>query len=236
MGEIAERIERVREQVIKAALRSGRDPEEVRLMAVTKFVDTARIGEAADAGITLIGENRAQEFTEKLTFYKQRNLEAHFIGQLQTNKVKYICGNADLIQSVDRAGLLETLERRADKLGIVQPILLQVNIGDEPQKGGVEPDALDAFLEQAAACEHLSVRGFMCVPPAGEPEATRPYFRRMKALFDDARQSYNTLPIDTLSMGMSHDYPVAIEEGATLVRVGTAIFGPRQIQGGTNNG
>lgn len=236
MGEIAARLMQVQEQMARAALRAGRKQDEVRLCAVTKFVPAERIAEAADAGVTLIGENRAQEFSEKLIFYKQRNLEAHFIGQLQTNKVKYICGNADLIQSVDRIALLEALEQRAQKLDIVQPILVQVNIGNEPQKGGIDPNGLDAFLDRVAACSHLTLRGFMCVPPIEEAERVRPYFRRMRTLFEAARDTGAFDSIDTLSMGMSHDYPIAIEEGATLVRVGTAIFGPRQILGGTNNG
>lgn len=227
----ANRIEAVRENIALAAQRAGRNPASVRLMAVTKFVPIERIAEAADAGIRLIGENRAQEFSEKLNFYKQRDLEAHFIGQLQTNKVKYICGNADMIQSVDREALLSELERQAAKHGVMQPILIQVNIGSEPQKGGIAPDALFAFADTAASCPHLSVRGLMCVPPAGEPESARPYFRRMYALWDKLRAALPS--VDTLSMGMSHDYPVAVEEGATLVRVGTAIFGPRTIQGGT---
>ena len=231
METIAQRIEQVQETLLQSIVRAGRKQDEVRLMAVTKFVPIERIAEAADAGLTLVGENRAQEFTEKLNFYKQRNLEAHFIGQLQTNKIKYICGNADVIQSVDRPALLEAIDARAQRQGVVQSILLQVNIGDEPQKGGVAPDALDALLEQALLCKGICLRGLMCVPPAGEPESARPYFRRMRALFE--RASGLAPSIDTLSMGMSHDYPVAVEEGATLVRVGTAIFGARNTQGGT---
>ena len=228
---IAERIEIVRETIAQSLQRAGRRPEDVRLMAVTKFVDTARIAEACDAGITLIGENRAQEFSEKLIFYKQRNLEAHFIGQLQTNKVKYICGIADMIQSVDRSALLDALEQRAARMNVTQSILVQVNIGNEPQKGGIAPEALDAFYDAVSVCPHLVMRGLMCVPPAGEPESARPYFRAMRALFAAAQERFGS--VDTLSMGMSHDYPIAIEEGATLVRVGTAIFGARNTQGGT---
>ncbi len=228
---IAERIDAVREQIAQSLQRAGRGPMDVRLMAVTKFVEIARIAEAADAGITLIGENRAQEFSEKLTFYKQRNLEAHFIGQLQTNKVKYICGDADMIQSVDRSPLLTAVESRAARMNVTQNILVQVNIGNEPQKGGIAPDELDAFYDEVSACPHVRLCGLMCVPPAGEPESTRPYFRTMRGLFEAAKQRFRS--VDTLSMGMSHDYPVAIEEGATLVRVGTAIFGARSQQGGT---
>ena len=231
---IAENVEVVRETMRRALERSGRSESEVRLMAVTKFVSTDRIAEAVDAGITLIGENRAQEFTEKLTFYKQRNLEAHFIGQLQTNKVKYICGNADMIQSVDRMPLLEAIANRAAAQGTEQRILFEVNIGREPQKGGFAPEDLMRYAESACAKKGVRLCGLMCVPPAGEPESARPYFRQMRMLFEQLRMSVPS--VDTLSMGMSHDYPIAIEEGATIVRVGTAIFGARTIQGGTHNG
>ena len=144
---IHENLEQVRETMARACLRSGRPESDVALIAVTKFVDTARIFEAVQAGVTEIGENRAQEFTEKLNFYKQNHLRAHFIGQLQTNKVKYICGKADLIQSVDREPLLDAIHAYAAKNGIVQDILIEVNIGREPQKGGVTPEALPAILE-----------------------------------------------------------------------------------------
>ena len=231
---IAENVEVVRETMRRALERSGSSESEVRLMAVTKFVSTDRIAEAVDAGITLIGENRAQEFTEKLTFYKQRNLEAHFIGQLQTNKVKYICGNADMIQSVDRMPLLEAIANRAAAQGTEQRILFEVNIGREPQKGGFAPEDLMRYAESACAKKGVRLCGLMCVPPAGEPESARPYFRQMRMLFEQLRRSVPS--VDTLSMGMSHDYPIAIEEGATIVRVGTAIFGARTIQGGTHNG
>lgn len=233
---IAENIARVRETMRLACERSGRSIDEVTLIAVTKFVETARIQEAVDAGVTEIGENRAQEFTEKLTFYKQNHLRAHFIGQLQTNKVKYICGKADLIQSVDREPLLDAIHTYAARNDIRQDILIEVNIGREPQKGGVLPEALSGLAEHIAALPHVRLRGLMCVPPAAEPEAVRPYFREMRMWYERLKTAYPELPIDTLSMGMSHDYPTAIEEGATLVRVGTAIFGPRNYAGGQQNG
>ena len=236
MTTIRENIERVREQMRLACERSGRAPEDVKLIAVTKFVETARIAEAVAAGITEIGENRAQEFTEKLTFYEQNHLRAHFIGQLQTNKVKYICGKADLIQSVDREPLLDAIHTYAEKHDLVQDILIEVNIGREAQKGGVLPEDLEALIERIAAKPHVRLRGLMCVPPAVEREAVRPYFREMRARYERIANAYPDLPFDTLSMGMSHDYPVAIEEGATVVRVGTAIFGPRNYAGGQQNG
>ena len=233
---IRENVEQVRETMALACQRSGRAVGDVTLIAVTKYVETARIAEAVAAGITEIGENRAQEFTEKLTFYKQNHLRAHFIGQLQTNKVKYICGNADLIQSVDREPLLDAIVAYAQKHGLRQDILIEVNIGCEPQKGGVMPEDLDRLAERIAAQDCVRLRGLMCVPPATEKEAVRPYFQRMRQRYEQLQSAYPTLSIDTLSMGMSHDYDVAIEEGATTVRVGTAIFGPRIITGGQQNG
>lgn len=229
---IRENLESVREQMALACQRSGRAESDVTLIAVTKFVGIARIAEAVDAGVTEIGENRAQEFTEKLNFYKQNHLRAHFIGQLQTNKVKYVCGKADLIQSVDREPLLDAILGYAERNGVTQDILIEVNIGREPQKGGVTPEALPTLLDRIAERDHVRLRGLMCVPPAIDREAVRPYFREMRTLFERIRREYPLLPVDTLSMGMSHDYPTAIEEGATTVRVGTAIFGPRIITGG----
>ena len=229
---IRENLESVREQMTLACQRSGRAESEVTLIAVTKFVETERIAEAVAAGVTEIGENRAQEFTEKLNFYKQNHLRTHFIGQLQTNKVKYVCGKADLIQSVDREPLLDAILSYAKRNGITQDITIEVNIGREAQKGGVMPEALFALLERIATSQHVRMRGLMCVPPAIDREAVRPYFREMRTLFERIKREYPALPVDTLSMGMSHDFPTAIEEGATTVRVGTAIFGPRIITGG----
>lgn len=233
---IRENLEQVRERMALACQRSGRAESDVTLIAVTKFVETARIAEAVEVGVTEIGENRAQEFTEKLNFYKQNHLRAHFIGQLQTNKVKYICGKADLIQSVDREPLLDAIHAFAEKHDLKQDILIEVNIGREAQKGGVMPEQLPALAERIASLDHVRLRGLMCVPPAIEREAVRPYFSEMRGWFERLRAAYPALPIDTLSMGMSHDFDTAIEEGATTVRVGTAIFGPRTILGGNQNG
>ena len=233
---IRENLGIVRETMALACQRCGRSIDDVTLIAVTKFVETERIAQAVAAGVTEIGENRAQEFAEKLTFYKQNHLRAHFIGQLQTNKVKYICGKADLIQSVDREPLLDAITTFAQKHGIRQDILIEVNIGREPQKGGVLPEELDRLIERIAQQQSVRLRGLMCVPPATEKEAVRPYFRAMRQRYEALQNAYPALTIDTLSMGMSHDYDVAIEEGATTVRVGTAIFGPRNTTGGQQNG
>ncbi len=236
MTSIRDNLESVRERMRLACERSGRAESDVTLIAVTKFVGIDRIREAVDAGVTEIGENRAQEFTEKLNFYKQNQLRAHFIGQLQTNKVKYICGEADLIQSVDREPLLDAISAYTERNRIVQDILIEVNIGREMQKGGILPEKLMAFSERIAALEQVRLRGLMCVPPAVEKEAVRPYFREMRAWFERLKSAFPDEIIDTLSMGMSHDFDTAIEEGATCIRVGTAIFGPRQILGGKQNG
>ena len=224
---IAENIAEVRESIENSCLRAGRDPHEVLLLAVSKYVDTERIGEAVAAGQKAFGENHAQEIREKLTFFKQHFCQVHFIGQLQTNKIKYVCGETDLIHSVDRLPLAEQISRRAVAKGCVQDILIQVNIGDEPQKGGVDADDLLQLVEQSASLEALRIRGLMCVPPDCGHDEVRAYFRKMRSLFERTAAAFPELPIDTLSMGMSHDYDVAVEEGATIVRVGTAIFGAR---------
>lgn len=231
---IAERVETVREEMERACRRVGRDPQEVTLIGVTKFVPVLRISEAVEAGLRHVGENRAQEFTEKLIFYKQHDLHRHFIGQLQTNKVKYICGNAELIHSVDRGSLLDAIAAQATKNGLVQDILLEVNIGNEPQKGGIAPDRIMEWMDRAAELPSVRVRGLMCVPPIGGSDEVRVHFERMHALFLQIGERNPQLRTwDVLSMGMSHDYPIAIEEGATHVRVGTAIFGARNLTEGT---
>ena len=224
---IAENIEAVRENMAAACRRAGRDIKDVQLIAVTKYVETDRIGEAFACGAKAVGENHAQEVRDKLTFYKQYQAELHFIGQLQSNKVKYIIGNARLIQSADREKLLMDIDAHAGKLDLVQGILLQVNIGGEAQKGGAAIVDVPYLLELACGLKHLRVEGLMCVPPDVDGEAARPYFAWLYALREKLRPMFPEQPLGELSMGMSHDYPQAILEGATMVRVGTAIFGKR---------
>ena len=224
---IAENIEAVRENMAAACRRAGRDIKAVQLIAVTKYVETDRIGEAFACGVKAVGENHAQEVRDKLTFYKQHGAELHFIGQLQSNKVKYIIGNARLIQSADREKLLLDIDAQAKKLDLVQGVLLQVNIGDEAQKGGAAIQDVPYLLELACGLRHIRVEGLMCVPPDVAPEAARPYFARLYELREKLRPLFPEQPLRELSMGMSHDYPEAILEGATMVRVGTAIFGKR---------
>ncbi len=224
---IAENLIEVRERIREAERRSGRTEGSVKLLAVAKYVDEARILEAITAGQTAFGENHAQELRQKLNFYKLHGCETHFIGQAQTNKIKYICGIADCIQSVDRSSFAEALERYAAAHEVVQPILIQVNIGNEPQKGGAALPDLDALLDTLCTLRHLKPCGLMCVPPDLDGEAVRPLFAKLRELKESAAKRYPELPLTELSMGMSHDYQVAVEEGATIVRVGTAIFGAR---------
>ena len=224
---IRDNIALVRENMEKACLQAGRDPGDVQLIAVTKYVETDRIAEAFACGLRTVGENHAQEVREKLTFYKQNRAELHFIGQLQSNKVKYIIGNARLVQSADREKLLVDMDAQAGKLDLVQGILLQVNIGDEEQKGGAAISDVPYLLERVSTLRHLKVEGLMCVPPAVDAEAARPYFARLYELREKLLSRFPELSLRELSMGMSHDYPQAILEGATMVRVGTAIFGNR---------
>ena len=224
---IAENITKVRESMAAACQKAGRDEKDVQLIAVTKYVETDRIREAFACGLKTVGENHAQEVRDKLTFYKQQGAELHFIGQLQSNKVKYIIGNARLVQSVDREKLLLDINAHAQKLDIVQGILLQVNIGGEAQKGGAAIEDVPYLMELACGLKHIRVEGLMCVPPDVEPEAARPYFARLYELREKLRPLFPEQPLVELSMGMSHDYPEAILEGATMIRVGTAIFGKR---------
>lgn len=232
---LTERIETVQNQVREAALRAGRDPGEITLCAATKVQTDDTIRQAIAAGIKVCGENRVQELTAHLEQMAYAGAdEVHFIGHLQTNKVKFVVGKVDLIQSVDSQRLLLAIDKQAEKLDIRQDILLEVNIGREESKGGCLPDDLPALMELAASLDHVRLRGLMAIPPVStNPGANRPYFSAMRQLYVDmqAKMSDNQNSIDHLSMGMSADFPDAIEEGATLVRVGTALFGPRPPMG-----
>ena len=227
MTSISDNIAHVREEMANACARAGRPLQSVQLVAVSKYQSTERMAEVVAAGVYAFGENHAQELTEKKTFFEQQGCRVHFIGQLQTNKIKYVCGFADLIESVDRQNLAQQLEQKAAGIDVVQDVLIQVNIGAEDQKGGVPDGDLDSFAVSFAQYPHLRLRGLMCVPPAVNPEQARPYFQRMRAHFERLTKIFDPTVFDTLSMGMSHDYVVAIEEGATEVRVGSAIFGAR---------
>ena len=229
---IAENLHVVRERVAEAALRSGRQPGEIVLVGATKMNDAARIQEAIGAGLAVCGENRVQEFLEKEPQGAYRGAEIHFIGHLQKNKVKNIVGKVELIHSVDSVSLAQEINRRAAALGLTQDILLEVNIGAEENKSGFAPDELAGALDEIAQFSSVRVLGLMAIPPICEiSENNRVYFRRMKQLFIDIGQKkYDNVCMLLLSMGMSADYEVAVEEGASLVRVGTGIFGARNYK------
>ena len=225
---VAENYLRVADTVREAALKARRDPKEIRLVAVTKFVDTERIARAIGAGCSEVGENRAQELTDKYEFFKNNGQTIHFIGQLQINKVKYLIGRADLIQSADRPEAFAEINRLAGKHGIRQQTLVEVNIGDEPQKAGIAPGDLPELLKRISDMPCIQVKGLMCIPPAAGERGAGYYFARMKELFEDIKgMAIPGTEMEVLSMGMSGDYPSAIAEGANMVRVGSAIFGRR---------
>ena len=227
---LEERIRMVRERIAQAAREAGRDPADITLEAATKVQTSETIRAAIAAGITVCGENRVQELTAHLADYAYDGARVHFIGHLQTNKVKYVVGRVDLIESVDSPRLLEAIDRQAAKLGIVQDILLEVNIAGEESKGGCPASELPTLARLARSLEHVRLRGIMSIPPvAAFPGENRGFFAQTRQLFVDIRNKMgdNDSDINCLSMGMSGDYEDAVREGATLVRVGTALFGPR---------
>ena len=226
---IADNVRRVRTRMRQAAERAGRDPASVRLVAASKTVDAARIRAAIAAGVTVLGENYLQETRQKLGQLGRSDVEWHLIGPLQRNKVRYVFDLFDMMHSLDRLELAEEINRRAERLGRRLPVLLEVNVGGEASKSGWTPDGLLSDVRQLAAMPNIQVRGLMTIPPpTPQPHEARPFFRQLRQLRDRlAQEGYDGMTFDELSMGMTADYEVAIEEGATLVRVGTAIFGPR---------
>ena len=225
MTTVRTRFQSVRERVARAAERAGRSAHEVRIVAVSKTWPIEVIGDAVAAGVTDLGENRAQEFRDKVAVIGDR-ARWHFVGHLQTNKVRYVVGHAELIHSVDRWGLAEAIDRRSHSLGISQPVLIEVNIAGETSKQGVSPERAVALAQEVAELGSVSLRGLMAmVPRTSDPEASRPYFKELEKLLSEVRVA---VPAATeLSMGMTQDFEVAVEEGATIVRIGDAIFGPR---------
>lgn len=231
MGTIAENVQEVREKIARAAARAGRDPQTVTLIAVSKTAPAERVEEAVKAGLTIFGENRVQEARDKSeALARHGQIRWHLIGHLQTNKVSKAVSLFEVIHSVDSLKLMEKISEQAHNLGKVQPILLEMNLGDEATKSGMAIDELPRRLEQAARLSSVCVRGLMAIPPFHEDlEKVRPYFVKLRELGQAAsRMGLPEVSISELSMGMSHDYTVAIEEGATMVRVGTAIFGERK--------
>lgn len=217
----------------QAALRAGRNPEDITLMAVTKLHTVDEINEAIDAGATDIGENKVQELLSKYEDVKP--VRWHLIGHLQTNKVKQIIDKVVMIHSVDSLHLAEEINKRAGNAGLVMDILIEINVGEEETKTGIQVEELmDLAKKITDTCENVRLRGVMCIPPYGEdPEVSRKYFRETRELFEKLQQlglPEDRALIDTLSMGMSGDYETAVEEGSTIVRVGSAIFGKRNYR------
>lgn len=229
MSDIRENVLRVREQMAQAAIRAGRRPEEILLCAASKMNDAARVQEAVAAGVDCCGENRVQELLQKLPLGAYAPKPVHFIGHLQTNKVRQVVGRVELIESVDRLELLSCIDAQAGKLGVRQDILLEVNIGMEASKSGFTLEQARELPGEMETFSNCRLRGFMAIPPVSlQPGANRRYFAEMYNLYVDiSAKKYDNVSIDRLSMGMSGDFADAIAEGANLVRVGTAIFGAR---------
>lgn len=224
---LRDRVLQVRERIGKAAARAGRSAEEIRLVAVGKTQPPDRIGEAASAGVTSFGENYVQEAEEKIRAYP--GLEWHMVGKLQRNKVRKAVALFSWIQTVDSSRLLSEISRRCAEADTGMPVLLEVNLAGEPGKAGISPGELPGLVESAEALPGVRLAGLMAIPPFFEnPEESRPWFARLRKLREDcAGRSAAGTGMRELSMGMSHDFEVAVEEGATMVRIGTAIFGSR---------
>ena len=223
---IAERLANVRDAIARAAEAAGRESSTVKLIGVTKKQPAAAAREAVEAGLADLGENYAQELRDKARLVD--GARWHFIGMLQRNKTKYVVGVAHLIHTVDSPSLAEEVARRAAAMGIVQRCLIQVNVGDEAQKAGCAIDQLPSLVDAIAALPSLALDGLMCIPPAVDAEAARPFFRKLAELARAERERTGRA-LAELSMGMSADFAVAVAEGATLLRVGTAIFGERPV-------
>ena len=230
---IADNLAAIHERITQAARRAGRSAEDVRLMAVSKTVPAAPIVEAYQAGQRLFGENRVQEFADKSgPLQELRAAEFHMIGHLQSNKAAKQSNSSTLVDSLDSAKLADRLNAAAERQGRILQVLIEINIGGEQAKTGVSPDSpeLESILAGAPNWPHLRLQGLMTVPPfTDDPEGARPYFLRVRELRDQiAARNLPGVDMNVLSMGMSHDFEVAIEEGSTCVRIGTAIFGERQ--------
>ena len=229
---IAENIARIRREMEAAAIAAGRDPGSVQLCAATKMNDAGAVREAIRGGVDCCGENRVQELTAKLADDAYRGAPVHFIGHLQTNKVRQVVGKVDLIQSVDSLRLLEAIDREAKKQGIVQQILLEVNVGEEESKSGFRTEEVLPLLEKIGTYSNICIKGLMAIPPRAENSGDNLiFFQKIYHLSVDIKEKkYDNVMVDCLSMGMSDDYADAIRCGSTMIRVGTAIFGPRNYQ------
>ena len=226
---IAENVASIRARIDAAARAAGRDPKEIKLCAATKMNDADAVRQAIAAGVDLCGENRVQELTAKLKEDAYRGAPVHFIGVLQTNKVKQVVGKVDVIQSVDRLNLLEAIQKEAAKQGIIQDIFLEINIGNEERKSGFTASEVLPLLEHIGEYPNIFVRGLMAIPPISKKEGdNRKFFQEMLQLsVDISGKKYDNVLVECLSMGMSDDFEDAVSCGSTMIRVGTAIFGAR---------
>ena len=227
--QLTENINKIRENMEKAAANCGRDIKDIKLCAACKTRTNEEVKLSAELSIDIFGENHVQELLEKHDAGAYLGKESHFIGHLQTNKVNKVVGKADVIESVDSERLLVKINSAAEKLNIIQDILFEINIGEEESKGGIKKEELISLAEKATEYKNIRIRGLMAIPPfdASEDE-TRAFFKEMYKLNESLKEmNLTNAKIDTLSMGMSGDYEIAIEEGATIVRIGTAIYGAR---------
>jgi len=227
-SEIMRNLDNVMLRVRAAAERSGRSMEDIKVIAVTKTVDVARINDVYEYGLRDMGENRVQELLEKYDKLPS-DIKWHLIGHLQTNKVKYIADKVEMIHSVDSIELAKEIDKRAARLQRKVNILLQVNVSGEETKFGISPDQVDEYISELSRMENISIKGLMTIAPyAQDPQDVRPVFRKLYNIYIDIKSKrYDNVSMDYLSMGMSNDFEVAIEEGANIVRIGTSIFGKR---------
>jgi PLP dependent protein len=229
MNDLASRLQAIRDRISAAALRCGRDPATVQLLAVSKTFPVEAIRQAVDAGQLLFGENKVQEILAKAP-QLPAELQWHLIGHLQSNKVRKVLPHVRAIHSVDSLDLARDIDRIAGELGLTAKIYLEVNLGDESSKHGFHAEGLRTQMGALHALTRLEIQGLMCIPPFDDDaEKSRPYFAQLRTLRDELAKS-SGIPLPLLSMGMSHDFEIAIEEGATMVRVGSAIFGERTYQ------
>lgn len=224
---ISDNLTRINERIVKAARQSGRDPSEIKLVAVTKSVDVKAVKEAVKAGVRLFGESYIQESTVKVTALKRPTVKWHFIGHLQKNKAKFAVDLFDMIESVDSLSLAKEINKRAT---VPVEVLIQVKLVDEKTKGGVSPSEVVELARSMAGLENIVLKGLMTIPPyTDDPEKSRPYFTTLRRIAERVRRErIPNVTMSELSMGMSADFDVAISEGATIVRIGTALFGERK--------
>jgi pyridoxal phosphate enzyme (YggS family) len=228
LDDIQVKIAEIKEEINQICHRCGRNPEDITLIVVTKTVDPERINYAVDCGVTNLGENKVQEIVDKYETVP-KSIKWHLIGHLQTNKVKYIIDKVELIHSVDSVKLAEEISKRAEKYHITKDVLVQINVAEEESKFGIALEDAVSFVKSISVFDNISIKGLMTIAPYSEnPEGVRPVFRQLKEKFDElAQMNLPNTEMKYLSMGMSNDYNVAIEEGANMIRIGTAIFGKR---------